>query len=221
MADLVEAVQSGNLERVRELIASGGDVNTRDEHGNTLLKIATVMGHINVVNALLAAGADPNAGGPGRKDPLSMAVMYGDEQIVDALLRAGANVDAVNDGDTPLIYAIRSMDSRISMIRRLIRAGANVNATTRGAPVIHFALYLNKRPEVEALLEAGADITSPIYRGKSILQYAAEGKYTPELKELLVQTQRTRTLRRRGPALSAFRSRKRSRRSSRRRAERQ
>jgi ankyrin repeat protein len=82
----LEAVFAGDLDRLRELIESGADVNESDEQ--TPLVEAAQNGRLDMVEVLLKAGADVNFGGIWV--PLCAAVR-------------GKNLDileAAGDGDT-------------------------------------------------------------------------------------------------------------------------
>ncbi|MEA2640608.1 MAG: hypothetical protein QOF51_2002 [Chloroflexota bacterium] len=62
---LMQAVQQGNLEEVRRLIAAGADVNEQSpvvssgNDGQTPLLVASFLGHTEIVAELLKAGANP------------------------------------------------------------------------------------------------------------------------------------------------------------------
>ena len=58
--DIFHAAKTGNIDRVRELIAAGANVNQQDNNGLTPLHWAAENGHQAVVQALIAAGADIN-----------------------------------------------------------------------------------------------------------------------------------------------------------------
>jgi hypothetical protein len=58
---LVEAIQSGNADGVRSLLAAGANVRVADENGVTLVMRAAAVGNAETVRLLLAAGADPTA----------------------------------------------------------------------------------------------------------------------------------------------------------------
>jgi len=57
---LMMAAESGQLDRVRSLLASRAEVDTRAPQSITALGLAAGAGHLEVVKVLLAAGANPN-----------------------------------------------------------------------------------------------------------------------------------------------------------------
>ena len=61
MAELVDAVDSGDLARVRRLVEHGGaDVNDADNDGWKPLRVAACEGHVDVARLLVDWGADVN-----------------------------------------------------------------------------------------------------------------------------------------------------------------
>jgi uncharacterized protein len=61
VADLVDAADKGDLEKVRSLLAVGVDPNGFNKRKVNALFCAAAEGHVAVAEALLAAGADVNA----------------------------------------------------------------------------------------------------------------------------------------------------------------
>ena len=75
-ADLHQAVQSGNLDAVREQVARGADVNERDAMGATPLHDAAWSGHLEIAAFLIEHGAEVRAQhAEGGSEPLAYAVI--------------------------------------------------------------------------------------------------------------------------------------------------
>lgn len=58
---LIEASKSGDIEKVKSLLAEGADVHVIDKDGVTALMHASENGHAEVIELLLNKGADVNA----------------------------------------------------------------------------------------------------------------------------------------------------------------
>ncbi|WP_048197572.1 ankyrin repeat domain-containing protein, partial [Methanocaldococcus sp. FS406-22] len=59
-AELIMACQEGDVEKVKELIKKGANVNAKNRFGGTPLQAAVVGNHIEVVKLLIENGADLN-----------------------------------------------------------------------------------------------------------------------------------------------------------------
>lgn len=86
---LVEAVDSGDLETVKNLLTDGADVNAREDDGTTALIWAARYGSLEIVKALLLHGADVNAENKYGDTALSIAEAEGHPEIVQLLKQAG------------------------------------------------------------------------------------------------------------------------------------
>jgi ankyrin repeat protein len=151
------AVEAGDLERLRELIAQGADVDESNEM--TALSKAAELGSVPMVQALLEAGADVNFGG--LSVPLCGAAYKGHAEIVRLLLDAGAEVDRAEDeGITALMAAAGG--GHLEVVKMLIAAGADLKATDsdgesalikgRGHPeIVAFLKPLSSPKDVEYL----------------------------------------------------------------------
>jgi ankyrin repeat protein len=98
--------------QVKELLASGADVNSRARKGETPLMTAAGRGFLETVQVILAAKPrleltdKASAVGEGRQTALHHAVEVGYYRVVRSLLEAGAQVDPVSQsGYTPLVLA--------------------------------------------------------------------------------------------------------------------
>lgn len=61
--DLNEAAFSGDIEKIKSLLANGAGVNGKSWDGDTPLANAVREGHTEVVELLLTKGTDPNPRG--------------------------------------------------------------------------------------------------------------------------------------------------------------
>ena len=60
-ANFLETVHSGNLQKVKQMLQQGADVEARSSKASTPLIVAASDGRHQIVKALLDAGADVNA----------------------------------------------------------------------------------------------------------------------------------------------------------------
>jgi len=128
------AVERGDLERARELVAAGADPSERSRLDITPLSLASANGDAEIVRLLVEAGADPNEVDLVGETMLMATVGSGELAAVEALLELGAEVDRRDRdfGQTALMFAARAGHEAIA--DRLIEAGADVNASTRVGP---------------------------------------------------------------------------------------
>lgn len=93
-----DAVVRGDVEGLRALLASGGDVDARDRYGQTALMLAAHHGHADVLETLLAHGADPDVTAKYGLSALMLAVVAGHEASARVLARAGADLTLRGSG---------------------------------------------------------------------------------------------------------------------------
>lgn len=84
------------LADVTHLLASGGDVNEKNEEGVTLLHMACASGYKEVVCLLLDHGGDVNVGDSLYWTPLHLAAKHGQTHLVKLLLGRQANPHLLN-----------------------------------------------------------------------------------------------------------------------------
>ena len=163
---------------ITALMKAGADVNAKDNSGYTPLYYAIYAAMFSpnpvFVEALLESGAklDIMAGDEGTL--LHYAALSDNPAFITALLQAGVNIDARDkDGATPLLHAVRNLDS-VEFGTVLERRLKLLGYEHLGNELRYTRRLLNTNPAViTALLKAGADVNVIDNYGFMPLHYAA------------------------------------------------
>lgn len=158
-SELANAIQSGDIVAVRNLIRSKVDVNAPERDGTTPLQWAVYNENAAMVEALIKAKVDVNAANREGVTPLALAAEAGNVTITRLLLKAGADINkTLANGETPLMMAART--GNVEVIEAMVEAGAQVNAveSLRGTTALMWAAANRNAPAVKALIDAGADV---------------------------------------------------------------
>ena len=81
----------GRLDEVQKALDDGMDVNSRDNHGSTLLHVACQNGNKKLVKALLRRHADINAINKSGNTSLHFCFMYAYYGLAEYIMSIGAN----------------------------------------------------------------------------------------------------------------------------------
>ena len=174
---LADAAEARNADAVRNLLASGADVNAPQSDGTTALHWASYHDDTETAELLLDAGADPNVRNRYGVPPLSLACTNRNARLVRLLLGSGADaVAALPGGETALMTAARAGD--LGAVEALVEAGAEVEASERnGQTALMWAAAEGHAPVVDALLRAGADFRRTLDSGFNAMFFAVrEGR---------------------------------------------
>ncbi len=165
LTELHVAVEKGNLELTKALLAVGADPNAVDGGSQTPLWSAAFdcelepsdPVRLELMQALIAGGADPN-------------LSTGWE---GTLLHEAARDEAVRDDATEILGLV-------------IAVGADLNARTEhGETPLHLAAGWGHSDAVPVLIAAGADLSARTVSGETPLHHAAEHG-TPETVRALI-----------------------------------
>ncbi len=181
---LYQAAKAGDVDVIREQLASGADINEIREGRETLfggtedsgtpLLAAAAAGHLDAVRVLLEAGADPRLKNANGEDALLHAVAPGHARIVDLLIDAGAEVDTRGpEGRAAL--SIAAWGGHETILKTLLDHGANVAvADAGGVTPLHYALRQRQLPVARLLIAAGAPVNVRDRSGNTPLHDACQ-----------------------------------------------
>jgi ankyrin repeat protein len=181
-----QAVGSGDLSRVRQLLATGGaNPNALDRYGWTPLHRAVDQGNAAMVELLLKCGADPDAQGGPEGPPLHSAIIWGHRAVIHKLIAAGADVNLRNTtpetfyrGMTPLQCVLEYAPSiwKDEMVRMLLAEGANPDIPTdTGDTPLHRTARDGLLEVTKTFIMHGVNVDAQDAKGSTPLHYAAWG----------------------------------------------
>jgi ankyrin repeat protein len=151
---LAEGIRNGDVNRVRELIEAGADVNAKKPSGFPIMEYATDE---CMLRLLIDNGADLNSRWRDGSTWLHSASL-GDFHEAEMLLRHGADPNARDDDDeTPLFAAEHARRADIAEL--LVSHGANVDAQNNdGWTALHGAVVGGSYEVAKVLLRFGANV---------------------------------------------------------------
>jgi len=113
---LWQAARIGNIEAVKQHLATGAHVGAKNSYGLTLLHRSAMMkGPKEVAQLLISAGSDTNTKDKYGRTPLHYSAGEGHKEFVELLITKGADVNAKEgDDQTPLDWAIQFKEYEIA-----------------------------------------------------------------------------------------------------------
>jgi len=207
---LIEAVESGDLELVQDLISKGADINIKDSAHNPPLSIAARKGRTDIVNYLLSFKntenknfLDINFQNPSDGwTALMLASTNGHVEAVKALVNHNANVNLQGKfGETALMYAAfkpydgkshKYLPCRIEVVRVLVENNAIIDLQdgTGDTALTYTVSNRGECPDVaELLIKNRANIHHKNKFGMSILHNVAYFGGVETTKYLFSQNQ--------------------------------
>ncbi len=145
-ASITRSAGKGDLEKLKEFVESGIDVNAKgnDKFHSPPLVIAAGNGHTDIVVYLISKGADVNAYNDIGFTALINTARYGvDIRIAEMLIEAGADVNRqsfTKGGETALMLAVEYRHNE--MVKYLLSKKADVKIMTKfGKKALDYAVY--------------------------------------------------------------------------------
>ena len=178
------AAHSGDVSKLKRLIASGAALNATDARGRTPLHVATFARQREAIVALANAGANLNQLENDRYDAVTIAAVADDEESLRTLLKLGASASLITsryDG-TALIAAAHL--GHAGVVSQLIAAGApldlvnNLHWTAAIEAVVLGDGGPRHQATLQALVDAGANLALADRQGQTPLQLARARGFT-------------------------------------------
>ena len=172
-----------DVDKVKQYLADGANVNAKDKRNKTPLHKAAYGGHREIAELLIDKGANVNAKDKNNETPLHAAAFYGRKEFAELLIDKDADVSAKDKNDqTPLHVA--SNRKKTEVVKLLIDKGADVNAKSGTGSPLHKALGkgLGVKPDLvsskeiaELLIKKGSDVNAKIVTGTPLHLAASLG----------------------------------------------
>ena len=177
-------ISGGRIDKVRQLIKEGHDVNAKDNGGRTPLHVAVGALDLNleIISLLLKHGADVNAKDRNGNRPLHFLGETNnikentktDIQVISLLLKHDADINARNEDGRTILHRSNRLSSGI--IHLLLKHGADINvkdkeeetplySLIRGASESNCSILFEK---VKLLIRFGANPKIKMYEGSTI-----------------------------------------------------
>jgi ankyrin repeat protein len=171
------AATQGNIEAVKQHLASGTEVDARDRQDKTPLQHAVFWGNKEIVKLLIAKGADVNAKNSTGSTPLDYAKRH--PEIADLLRKNGGKSGAEDS------IHLASKLGNIEAVKKHLDSGTDVNAMdNRGRTPLRNAAEYGHKEIAELLIAKGADVNARKMNGWTPLDNAIKRKH-PEIADLL------------------------------------
>ncbi|KAI8880361.1 ankyrin [Backusella circina FSU 941] len=183
---LFSSTSSGRLDKVKELIKRGANVNHRDNAGWCPLHEAAVKGQYEIMRYLISSGASVNVRGCEEDTPLHDACKSRFPDCVRLLVESGADVFALNLKRQKPIDVCDDEDCIEMVQARMKQLDDLASKDEQGRTCLHRACLEGDQEEALRLLRQGADANARDHAMWSPLHCAVERQHVA-LVRLLVQ----------------------------------
>ena len=188
--DILHHASHGRLERLKEAVEKGGDVNFL-RTDQTALFIASARRHPECVAYLIENGADIEAKTRMRWKAIHEASAKNFTEIAQLLIENGAQLDSSDfRGLTPLLAGINAGSEEC--VKLLLESGASVDISDydKNSP-LHAAVKSESMPILAAVLAKGGDLDAQNSAGQTPAEFAAETGWAQAV-QLLEQARRAK-----------------------------
>lgn len=181
---MFNAIQNGDLEKVKKLLDNGFDVNFRYEKNRTPLLLAIDANQKEIAAFVIEKGADLDIQNDAGITALLWAIYKGYPDLAQMIIQKKANLNLQNeDGETALMEAIAT--NQPAIVHLLIQEGVQVNLKDKKMrTALHKAVIDELSDIVKILMNTEIDSNIQDDKGFTALHWAAL-KNNQEIVELL------------------------------------
>ncbi|MGN7513840.1 MAG: ankyrin repeat domain-containing protein [Allomuricauda sp.] len=174
---LVEGVDKGNLDTVKQALGKGASPNTvfNADWGWNVLDRAIYLGNIPIIETLLEAGAEVNHLDVQNENCLFKAIDLNNLDLVKKIVEKGAEVNqaSLDQGLTPICISLTN--GNLPITEYLVKNGAKVNPFEPDGSV-PFSLVIDNAAGdedlsllIDFLIASGLDINAQDHKGWTVL----------------------------------------------------
>lgn len=182
---IIENAKIGNLQKVKEEIENGIDINIINDNGYTALILAASYGKLEVVKYLIEKGANIESTDKNGGTPLYYSFDGSNLKIIKYLVEKGANLNVKSNSGWSPLHRVASTGT-VEIAKYLVSKGANIEVKTKtGNTPLTLAYRFRKYNIAKYLVEEGANINHMNNHGDTALHWAVHYGNLESVKSLL------------------------------------
>lgn len=182
---LLRYAKEGNVEKVKEVLDGGVDIEEIDQ-GVPALVCASGCGYLETVAVLLRYGAQVNSCDDSGCAPIHVAARKGHCGTIALLLSRGANVDLPSKSEKRTALHLATLMGHDDVAKLLLDNHAKVDhVDIYGSTPLHLAARMGRKSTVQLLIQHNADVSHYDNDGWTALHLASETGNLIVLKYLL------------------------------------
>jgi len=191
LKSLADAVAKGELVKIEEMVSHGVDLNSKAEHGFTVLYWAMNTQNKESFKKLLQIGADPNIRWDSGNSVMYWCAGLSDSYYLETVLEYGGDPNIVNpkNGETPL-FRVVTPDGKKNL-KILLNTNVDLDHKNKfGNTALLEAASLNQFDVVYKLIGSGADYSIKNRWGNGLEYFLKEASYLDKNSDLYIWYQK-------------------------------
>lgn len=137
MDDIFFAIERGNIDKVKQEIESGLDINTLNRNDQTLLIMAAWLEQSAIAKYLIENNADLDYKDTSGKTALMVAASVNQVDCLANLVNAGADIEAKDNYGWSALHFAATRDGNIDSFKMLLNLGANSQVRTNNRESVY------------------------------------------------------------------------------------